>query len=41
MNRWQPQRYICTTKPFGWFPGFIVGWLKVFDYIVGSSAPAR
>jgi basic amino acid/polyamine antiporter, APA family len=30
--------YIYTTKAFGKFPGFVVGWLKSFDYIVGSSA---
>ncbi len=30
--------YIYTTKAFGRFPGFVIGWLKSFDYIVGSSA---
>jgi basic amino acid/polyamine antiporter, APA family len=30
--------YIYTTRAFGKFPGFVVGWLKSFDYIVGSSA---
>lgn len=30
--------YIYTTKAFGRFPGFIVGWMKSFDYIVGASA---
>ena len=30
--------YIYTTKAFGDFPGFIVGWMKSFDYIVGASA---
>ncbi len=30
--------YIYTTKAFGKFPGFIVGWMKSFDYIVGASA---
>ena len=30
--------YIYTTKAFGKFPGFVVGWLKSFDYVVGSSA---
>jgi basic amino acid/polyamine antiporter, APA family len=30
--------YIYTTKAFGKFPGFVVGWLKSFDYIVGASA---
>ena len=30
--------YIYTTKAFGQFPGFIVGWMKSFDYIVGASA---
>jgi len=30
--------YIYTTKAFGAFPGFIVGWMKSFDYIVGASA---
>jgi basic amino acid/polyamine antiporter, APA family len=30
--------YIYTTKAFGEFPGFIVGWMKSFDYIVGASA---
>lgn len=30
--------YIYTTKAFGKFPGFIIGWIKSFDYIVGSSA---
>ena len=30
--------YIYTTKAFGLFPGFIVGWIKSFDYIVGASA---
>jgi basic amino acid/polyamine antiporter, APA family len=30
--------YIYTTKAFGEFPGFVVGWMKSFDYIVGASA---
>jgi basic amino acid/polyamine antiporter, APA family len=30
--------YIYTTKAFGQFPGFVVGWMKSFDYIVGASA---
>ncbi len=30
--------YIYTTKAFGNFPGFVVGWIKSFDYIVGASA---
>lgn len=30
--------YIYTTKAFGKFPGFVVGWIKSFDYIVGASA---
>ena len=30
--------YIYTTKAFGKFPGFVIGWLKSFDYVVGSSA---
>jgi len=30
--------YIYTTKAFGTFPGFVVGWMKSFDYIVGASA---
>jgi basic amino acid/polyamine antiporter, APA family len=30
--------YIYTTKAFGAFPGFIVGWMKSFDYIIGASA---
>jgi APA family basic amino acid/polyamine antiporter len=30
--------YIYTTKAFGAFPGFVVGWMKSFDYIVGASA---
>src|SRR5512137_42950 len=30
--------YIYTTKAFGRFPGFVVGWMKSFDYIVGASA---
>ncbi len=30
--------YIYTTKAFGAFPGYIVGWMKSFDYIVGASA---
>jgi APA family basic amino acid/polyamine antiporter len=30
--------YIYTTKAFGKFPGFIIGWMKSFDYIVGASA---
>lgn len=30
--------YIYTTKAFGRLPGFIIGWLVSFDYIVGSSA---
>lgn len=32
--------YIYTTKAFGEFPGFVVGWMKSFDYIVGASAVA-
>ena len=28
--------YIYTTKAFGAFPGFVVGWMKSFDYIVGA-----
>ncbi|MDD1665189.1 MAG: amino acid permease [Methanomicrobiales archaeon] len=30
--------YIYTTKAFGRLPGFVVGWMKSFDYIVGASA---
>jgi APA family basic amino acid/polyamine antiporter len=30
--------YIYTTKAFGRLPGFIIGWMKSFDYIVGASA---
>jgi APA family basic amino acid/polyamine antiporter len=30
--------YIYTTRAFGAFPGFVVGWMKSFDYIVGASA---
>jgi APA family basic amino acid/polyamine antiporter len=30
--------YIYTTKAFGRLPGFLVGWMKSFDYIVGASA---
>ncbi|HQN75742.1 MAG TPA: amino acid permease [Methanomassiliicoccales archaeon] len=30
--------YIYTTKALGKFPGFLVGWMKSFDYIVGASA---
>jgi APA family basic amino acid/polyamine antiporter len=30
--------YIYTTKAFGAFPGFVIGWMKSFDYIVGASA---
>jgi APA family basic amino acid/polyamine antiporter len=30
--------YIFTTKAFGKFPGFVIGWMKSFDYIVGASA---
>lgn len=30
--------YIYTAKAFGAFPGFVVGWMKSFDYIVGASA---
>lgn len=30
--------YIYTTKAFGQFPGFVIGWMKSFDYIVGASA---
>ncbi|MDH7594453.1 MAG: amino acid permease [Methanomicrobiales archaeon] len=30
--------YIYTTKAFGAFAGFIVGWMKSFDYIIGASA---
>ncbi len=30
--------YIYTTKAFGAFPGFVVGWMNSFDYIVGTSA---
>jgi APA family basic amino acid/polyamine antiporter len=30
--------YIYTTKAFGEFPGFVIGWMKSFDYIVGASA---
>ncbi|MDD1669071.1 MAG: amino acid permease [Methanomicrobiales archaeon] len=32
--------YIYTTKAFGKFPGFVIGWMKSFDYIVGASAVA-
>lgn len=30
--------YIVTTKALGRFPGFVVVWMKSFDYIVGASA---
>ena len=30
--------YIYTTRAFGRFPGFVIGWMKSFDYIVGASA---
>jgi len=30
--------YIYTTKAFGEFPGFVIGWMKSFDYLVGASA---
>jgi len=30
--------YIYTTKAFGLLPGFVIGWMKSFDYIVGASA---
>ncbi|HVN65641.1 MAG TPA: amino acid permease [Methanomicrobiales archaeon] len=30
--------YIYTTRAFGKFPGFVIGWMKSFDYIVGASA---
>ncbi|OPY36421.1 MAG: putative fructoselysine transporter [Methanoregula sp. PtaU1.Bin051] len=30
--------FIYTTKAFGEFPGFVVGWMNSFDYIVGASA---
>jgi APA family basic amino acid/polyamine antiporter len=30
--------YIYTTKAFGRLPGFVIGWMKSFDYIVGASA---
>ncbi|QQR70806.1 MAG: amino acid permease [Methanolinea sp.] len=30
--------YIYTAKAFGAFPGFVVGWMKSFDYIIGASA---
>jgi basic amino acid/polyamine antiporter, APA family len=30
--------YIYTTKAFGKFPGFVIGWMKSFDYIMGASA---
>jgi APA family basic amino acid/polyamine antiporter len=32
--------FIYTTKAFGEFPGFVVGWMNSFDYIVGASAVA-
>jgi APA family basic amino acid/polyamine antiporter len=32
--------YIFTTKAFGQFFGFIVGWMQSFDYIIGASAVA-
>lgn len=32
--------YIFTTRAFGNFPGFVVGWMKSFDYIIGASAVA-
>ena len=32
--------YIFTTKAFGHFFGFIVGWMQSFDYIIGASAVA-
>ncbi len=30
--------YIYTHKAFGNFIGFIIGWIKSLDYIVGSCA---
>jgi APA family basic amino acid/polyamine antiporter len=30
--------YIYATKAFGDLPGFVIGWMKSFDYIVGASA---
>lgn len=30
--------YIYTHKAFGRVTGFIIGWIKSFDYIIGSSA---
>lgn len=30
--------YIYTAKAFGQFPGFVIGWMKSFDYLVGASA---
>jgi APA family basic amino acid/polyamine antiporter len=30
--------YIYTTRAFGNFWGFIVGWTAIYDYIVGASA---
>jgi APA family basic amino acid/polyamine antiporter len=32
--------YIFTTRAFGPFFGFIVGWMQSFDYIIGASAVA-
>ena len=32
--------YIYTTRAFGAYPGFVIGWMKAFDYIVGASAVA-
>ena len=32
--------YIFTTRAFGQFFGFIVGWMQSFDYVVGASAVA-
>jgi APA family basic amino acid/polyamine antiporter len=32
--------YIFTTRAFGQFFGFIVGWMQSFDYIIGASAVA-
>jgi APA family basic amino acid/polyamine antiporter len=32
--------YIFTTKAFGHFFGFIVGWMQSFDYVIGASAVA-
>jgi len=30
--------YIYVHKAFGKFVGFVIGWIKSFDYIIGSSA---